>query len=171
MGIGIAAVAQTLAWERVSSRVADTHEVIERLDEVSLGTLAAQESARRFVVPPDPGDLAQAREELSMARERGAEIDNLFSGDQAQRGNIQSVRRLIDQEAAALMLGPGASQEQVQAALEGLDKAGLNANLRSGILEMETREREILRQRQVLQVRSAELSRLLFCGAAAFSLV
>ena len=171
MGIGIAAVAQTLAWEQVSSRVADAHEVIERLDEVSLGTLAAQESARRFVAAPDPRDLAEAREELSMARERGAEIGNLVGGDTVQRRNLQSVSRLVEQEAAALLLGPGATQDQVRAALEGLDRAGLDANLRSSILEMEAQEREVLRQRQDLQSRSAALSRVLFSVAAGFSLI
>ena len=171
MGIGIAAVAQTLAWEQVSSRVADAHEVIERLDEVSLGTLAAQESARRFVAAPDPRDLAEAREELSTARERGAEIGNLVGGDTVQRRNLQSVRRLVEQEAAALLLGPGATQDQVRAALEGLDRAGLDANLRSSILEMEAQEREVLRQRQDLQSRSAALSRVLFSVAAGFSLI
>ncbi len=171
MGIGIAAVAQTLAWEQVSSRVADAHEVIERLDEVSLGTLAAQESARRFVAAPDPRELAHAREELSMARERGAEIGNLVGGDTLQRRSLQSVRQLVEQEAAALLLGSDATQEQVRVALAGLDLAGLDANLRSSILEMEAQEREVLRQRQDMQSRSASLSRVLFSVAAAFSLI
>jgi diguanylate cyclase (GGDEF)-like protein/PAS domain S-box-containing protein len=171
MGIGIAAVAQTLAWEQTSGRVAETHEVIERLDEVSLEALAAQESARSYVSAPDPRDLAEAREQLSMAKERAAELENMVGSDTQQRHNLQRVRFLVGQESAALLLGPDVTQEQVRRALDGLDGSGMNANLRSAILEMEAEARRILRERQELQARAAELSRLLFSVAAGFSLV
>lgn len=171
VGIAIAAAAQTLAWEETSDLVARTHDVIERLDEVSLQTVGAQEAARRYVVAPDPRDLAASRASLSLAKERGAELEALVKGDAVQARNLQGVRRLIALEASALMLGPGTSQPQVVAALASLDRAGLNDNLRSAILEMEAEERRILRERQELQARTAALSRMLFSVAAAFSLL
>ena len=171
LGIGIAAVAQTLAWEDISGRVADTHEVIERLDEVSLQALAAQQSARRYVATPDPRDLADARESLSTAKERGAELESMMAGNAAQLGNLRNIRRLIAQEAAGLLLGPGATQQQVATALAALDASGMDANLRSAILEMEAEERSVLRHRQQLLAQTARLSRLLFSIAAGFSLI
>jgi len=171
VGIAIAAAAQTLAWEETSDLVAKTHDVIERLEEVSLHTVGAQDAARRYVAVPDPRDLAATRESLSLAKERGGELERLVAGDTVQLRNLQAVRRLIAQEAAALILGPGTAQREVAAALDSLDRSGLNDNLRAAILEMEAEERKILRERQELQAHTAALSRMLFSVAAGFSLL
>jgi len=176
LGICLAAVLQTLHWEESARALARTNEVIERLDELSLQSKDAEDAARRFIATPDRLDLARCREELSQAKERERELENLVAERPAQRKNIAAVRRLINQQADTILRSMTADTastdpEDLRKALASLDSAGLGSDLRAAILEMESEERRLLREVTVWQERTVSLSRILFAVASTFSLI
>ena len=169
LGICLAAVVQTLQWQESARALAHSNEVIERLEEVSLDSRDAEDAARRYVAAPEPVDLARCREALSQARERERELENLLTVSSGPRGNIGSIRRLIDRQADTLQRAfpPG----DLGQALASLDGAGLSSNLRAAILEMESEERRLLGQRTAWQQRMVRMSRILFALASTASLI
>ena len=175
LGICLAAVLQTFQWERSAHAVARSNEVIERLEELSLQSKDAEDAARRFISAGDRLDLARCREELSRAREREVELENLVADSSVQRKTIAAVRRLISQQADTILQNVppdiNTGTASVSQALASLDSAGLSSNLRAAILEMETEERRILGEATVWQERTVALSRMLFAVASAFSLI
>ncbi len=173
LGICLAAVLQTLQWEASTRSVAHTNQVIERLEELSRLFTEAEEAARRFIATADRRDLARCREALSQAKEREGELENLAADSSAQQRNIVAVRRLIQQQVDSFLRGISESDrpDGVRQALASLDGAGLSSDLRAAILEMESEERRVLRERTAWQERTVQLSRLLFVVASAFSLV
>jgi diguanylate cyclase (GGDEF)-like protein/PAS domain S-box-containing protein len=175
LGICLAAVLQTREWEKSADAVARTNQVIERLEELSLLSKDAEDAARRYIALPERPDLARCREELSQAKEREGELENLVADSSAQGKNMLVVRRLINQQADTILRGiaPDASgdPEDVRRALALLDGAGLSSDLRAAILQMESEERSVLRDRTAWQERTVEASRILFVVASAFSLI
>jgi diguanylate cyclase (GGDEF)-like protein/PAS domain S-box-containing protein len=171
LGICLAAVLQTLQWEESARAVAHTNQVIERLEEVSLESKDAEDAARRFIATPDRLDLARCREALSQATEREGELENLVANGSAQRRNMGTVRRLIHQQVSTILQGMSANPDGVRQAMAAMDKAGLSSDLRAAILQMESEERRMLRERTVWQERTVQLSRILFVVASGFSLV
>ena len=176
LGIGIAAVLQTLQWEESSRSVAHTNEVIERLEELSFVLKDAEVSARRYIPNLDRLDLARCREALSQAKEREAELETLVADNPVQRKNVATVRRLVRTQADTLMpsLASVATTEgdpkDVKRALSSLDQAGLSSYLRASLTDMETEERRVLREGMEWQETSAGMSRILFSVASIFSL-
>ena len=176
LGIGIAAVLQTLQWEESARAVAHSNQVIERLDELSLLSTDAEDMARRFIATPDRRDLARCREELSQAKEREGEIENLIADNPIQRRNVLAVRRFVNHQADTILRGVASeaavsgNPEHVRQALVSMDNAGVNSDLRGAILEMESEERRLLREGTAWQERTSGLSRILFAVASIFSL-
>jgi diguanylate cyclase (GGDEF)-like protein/PAS domain S-box-containing protein len=173
LGIGLAAILQTLQWEESARWVAHTNQVIERLEEVSLESKDAEEAARRFVSTFDRFDLARCREALSQAKERETELENLIADNSVQRRSVVAVRHLIHQQVDTTLRGISASGnlEGVRQALASLDGSGLSSDLRAAILEMESEERRLLSERTAWQERTTGTSRILFMTASGFSLV
>lgn len=178
LGICLAAVLQTVQWEESAHAVARTNQVIERLDEVLLQSADAEDAARRFTATPDRLDLARCREALSQAREREGELENLVADSSAQHRNLLVVRRLIGRESDTLLhsFPPAGSADAgnpaaIREALASIDNAGLRADLRAAILEMESEERRVLGSRTEWQERTVRLTRALFVVASALSLV
>jgi diguanylate cyclase (GGDEF)-like protein/PAS domain S-box-containing protein len=173
LGICLAAVLQTREWERSAHAVARTNQVIERLEELSLLSKDAEDAARRFIATPDRLDLARCREELNQAKEREGELENLVADSSTQWTNTVVVRRLINQQADTILrsMSSAGNPEDVRKALVSLDGAGLSSNLRAAILEMESEERRVLRDRTAWQERTVQVSRILFVVASAFSLI
>jgi diguanylate cyclase (GGDEF)-like protein/PAS domain S-box-containing protein len=171
LGICFAAVLQTLHWEESARAVALTNQVIERLEEVSLESMDAEDAARRFIDTAEHLDLARCREVLSQAKEREGELENLVADSFAQRGNMVTVRRLIHQQADTILQAMSGNPDDIRQAMAALDSAGLSSELRAAILEMESEERRVLRERTVWEERTVALSRILFVVASGFSLV
>jgi diguanylate cyclase (GGDEF)-like protein/PAS domain S-box-containing protein len=178
LGICLAAVLQTLQWEESARAVAHTNQVIERLEQLSLESKDAEDAARQYVATPDRRDLARCREALSEAKEREGELENLVAESAAQRRNMVAVRRLMDQQANTILgsaspgiNSPDVSPDDVRQALGSLDSAGMSSNLRSAILEMESEERLLLRDRTAWQYRTVQVSRILFVAASSVALV
>ncbi len=181
LGICLAAVLQTREWERSAHAVAHTNQVIERLEELSLLSKDAEDAARRYIATPGRPDLARCREELSQAKEREGELENLVADSSAQWKNMLVVRRLINQQADTMLRGiaPDAvsaaetsgSLDDVKKALASLDGTGLSSDLRAAILEMESEERRVLLDRTAWQERTVQVSRLLFIVASTFSMI
>ena len=175
LGIGIAAVLQTLQWEESARSVAHTNQVIERLEELSLESKDAEDSARRFIPTLDRLDLARCREALSQAKEREGEIETLIAGNPVQTRNVVSVRRLIKYQADMMLPSLASatlsgSSKDVERALSSLDQVGLSSYLRAALVDMQSEERRLLRARTEWQQRTAGLSRVLFAVASIFSL-
>lgn len=178
LGICLAAVLQTWQWEASAHAVARTNQVIERLEELSLQSMEAEDAARRFVAKPDPVELSRCREALSQAKERAGELENLAVDSFAQRTSMAVVRRLISEQADTLTrsfppaAGARASGDsgRVPQALAMLDRGGLSADLRSAVLDIESEEHRILKARTDWQERAVQLSRALFVVASVFSL-
>ena len=176
LGIGIAAVLQTLQWEESSRSVAHTNEVIERLEELSFVSKDAEDSARRYIPNLDRLDLARCREALSQAKEREAELETLTAGDRLQQKNVAAVRRLIKTQSDTLMPSLASTStiegdpKDVTRALSSLDQAGLSSYLRAALTDMETEERRLLGEGTKWQETSAGMSRILFSVASIFSL-
>ena len=167
----LAAVLQTNQWEESARAVARTNQVIERLEEVSLESKDAEDAARRFTTTFGRFDLARCTEALSQAQEREGELENLVADGSVQRRNMPAVRRLIHQQADTILSGIAGGPDGVRRAIASLDSAGLSADLRAAIVEMEAEERGMLRARTVWQERTVQLSRVLFVVASGFSLV
>ena len=172
LGICLAAVLQTLQWEASTRSVAHTNQVIERLEELSLLFTEAESAARRFAATSDRLDLERCREELSQAKEREGELENLIAESAAQRNNMVLVRGLIDRQAVTIQGGfSSGSPDGVRRALASLDGTGLASEYRTAILAMESEERDLLRTRTAWQKRTVGVSRILFVTASGFSLV
>jgi diguanylate cyclase (GGDEF)-like protein/PAS domain S-box-containing protein len=176
LGLGIAAVLQTLQWEESSRAVADTNQVIERIEELSFESKDADDSARRFIANADRLDLARSREALSQAKAREGELEALISDSATQRKTALTVRRLINQQvdtllpSLALQNTISGDPTRVQNALQSLDAAGLSSDLRAALIDMESEERRILHLHMAWQRQTAGLSRILFTFASIFSL-
>jgi diguanylate cyclase (GGDEF)-like protein/PAS domain S-box-containing protein len=181
LGICLAAVLQTLQWEDSARALARTNEVIQRLEELSRQSVDAVDAARRFIVAPSRVDLALCREALGLTQEREGELENLVANSAAQRRNIVTVRTLIGRQAEALLpvlasdpvsdAAVTSSAQSVRQALASLDSAGLMADLRAAVLEMESEERRRLREAAVWQQRTVNLSRILFTAASLVSVI
>jgi len=180
LGICLAAVMQTVEWEKSAHEVAHTNQVIQRLDELSLQSKDAEDAARRFAATSGELDWAHCQEALSFAKEREGELENLVADSSAQRRNLVEVRRLIDRQADTILHGiapddagdaaVSGNPEGVRQALASLDEASLSSGLRAAILQMESEERRMLRERTAWQERTVEVSRLLFLVASGVSL-
>jgi diguanylate cyclase (GGDEF)-like protein/PAS domain S-box-containing protein len=172
LGVCLAAVLQIWEWEQGTRTLARTNQVIERLEELALHSSDAVDAARRFAVTPDALGLARCREELSQTRKSERELENLVLDNSSQRRNILAVRSLIDRQADTILrsIAPGGNTLGVRQALASLD-SGLNSSLRTAILEMELRERGLLRAATLSQERTARLSGILFTAASIFSLI
>jgi diguanylate cyclase (GGDEF)-like protein/PAS domain S-box-containing protein len=176
LGIGVAAVAQTLAWEESSRQINHTHEVIERIDQLALNSKDAEEAARRFVAIGDLGDLERCREDLRLANDREREFETLVADDPIQRKNAVVARHLINQQTAMLVAGsrsrdPVAARNEMSQALQMLDRTSLSSGIRSALVELGKREEATLRARAGWQTRTARTSPALFGAAAVFSLL
>lgn len=181
LGVCLAAVLQTLQWEASAQAVARTNQVIERLEELSLHSTDAEAAARRYIAMANQMDLARCREALSQATEREGELENLVAGSSTQRTDMKAVQRLISAQAETMLrsLPPATASgaaaagnpDAVKQAMASLDDAGLIANLRAVILQMEAEERRIQHDRTMWQERTVQLSRILFVVASAFSLI
>jgi len=171
---------QTVEWEKSAHEVAHTNQVIQRLDELSLQSKDAEDAARRFAATSGELDWAHCQEALSFAKEREGELENLVADSSAQRRNLVEVRRLIDRQADTILHGiapddagdaaVSGNPEGVRQALASLDEASLSSGLRAAILQMESEERRMLRERTAWQERTVEVSRLLFLVASGVSL-
>ncbi len=177
LGICLAAVMQTVEWEKSAREVAHTNQVIQRLNELSLRSKDAEDAARRFAASSGQLDWAHCQEALSLAKEREGELEKLVADSSAQRRNVVEVRRLIDRQADTILHGispddaaVSGNPEGVRQALASLDEASLSAVLRAAILRMESEERRMLRDRTAWQERTVEVSRLLFLVASGVSL-
>lgn len=176
LGICLAAVLQTLQWEASTRSVAHTNQVIERLEELSLLFTEAEDAARRFAATSDRLDLERCREDLSQAKEREGELENLIAESAAQRNNIMVVRGLMARQAGAIQRAitpdhASDSPDAVRQALATLDGAGLTSEYRTAILAMESEERGLRRVRTAWQKRTVAVSRILFVVASGFSLI
>jgi diguanylate cyclase (GGDEF)-like protein/PAS domain S-box-containing protein len=172
LGICLAAVLQTLQWEASTRAVAHTNQVIERLEELSLLFTEAEDAGRRFAATAERRDLERCREELSQAKEREGELENLIGDSAAQRRNVVVVRGLMGRQADAIQRGlASGNPDGVKQALATLDGAGLPSEYRTAILTMESEERGLLRERTAWQNRTVEVSRILFVAASGFSLI
>lgn len=177
LGICLAAVLQTVQWQKSVRAVAGTNEIVESLDAVLLESAEAENAARRFVAGAEEADLARCREALNHAGERERELEALVPEGSAQRRNVLTVRRLIAGETDSLLrsFAPGAAAladpGAVRDALASLDRAGLRSDLRDAVRELESEERRILGRGTEWQERSAQLARVLFVAASALSLV
>jgi diguanylate cyclase (GGDEF)-like protein/PAS domain S-box-containing protein len=172
LGICLAAVLQTLQWEASTRSVAHTNQVIERLEELSLLSTEAEDAGRRFAATSDRLDRERCREELSQAKEREGELENLIAESGSQRSNMVLVRGLIDQQADTIQRGFSSNNpDGVRQALAALDGAGLASQFRTAILAMESEERGLLGTRTAWQKRTVAVSRILFIAASGFSLI
>ena len=167
---------QTLQWEESSRAVANTNEVIERIEELSFQSKDADDSARRFIANIDRLDLARCREALSMAKEREVELEALIADNPVQGKAAQTVGKFVNRQVDILMpslaspVTSAGDPSEVRRALQVLDSSGLNPELRSALLDMETEEQHVLRSRTEWQRRTADMSRILFVVASVFSL-
>jgi len=181
LGICFAATQQTKQWEENAQALAHSNQVIEQLEGLSLQSTDAEAAARRFIVTPGVLDLARCRRSLSQAVAGEKKLEALVADSESQRRNVQTVRRLIGQQAETILRSlppPNAAgaaaagnPEDVRKALAALDSAGSGASLRSMILGMEAEENRVLGERMLWQKRTLVVSRVLFLVASTISLI
>jgi CHASE3 domain sensor protein len=93
-----ATIQQTKEWEQSARSLARIHQVIERLEDLSLRSMEVEAAARRFVVTPGVADPARCREALSRAVDRTRELQVLIADSGSQRHNLEVVSRLVAQQ-------------------------------------------------------------------------
>ncbi len=176
LGIGVAAILQTFRWQESARAVAHSNEVIERLEDLSFESKDVDDAARQFLATPDRRTLARCQDALNGLEKHENQIADLVSDNPTQRNHLAPIRRLIDQDTAAILRTINSSATRTRAAkdskaaLEALEKSGFGAQFRALILTMESEERRLLRSRMAQQERTAGLSRILFVAGSAASL-
>jgi diguanylate cyclase (GGDEF)-like protein/PAS domain S-box-containing protein len=171
LGLGITAVLQTREWEESARSVAGAHGVIERLDELSLHTMDAEDAAREFIATQDLRDLTRCAEDLNLAKTTLGEVQKLVSANPSQLKSTLTLGRLMNGQSAVLSRGTrSGTRDGVMQALRELDSAGLGSAVRAAILEMKAGPRASLHDGTVWQVRAALMNRTLFAAAAILSM-
>ncbi|MDP9053752.1 MAG: diguanylate cyclase [Acidobacteriota bacterium] len=174
LGIGIAAVLQTWQWEESARWVARTNEVIERVEELSFESKDADDAARRFIATLNPLALARCRDTVRQLKLRETELESLIRDNPVQRRNATVVRGLIEYQVDTLGRGLAATglsdPAPLREALNSVHAAAQGSNLRVALLDMESEERRLLRERTQWQERTVGMSRILFALASIFSL-
>ena len=166
-----AAVVRNLAWQDSARKVAHAHEMIERLEEISLASMDAENDARESAETMDPRDLTRCVDDLNRAKQRENELETEVSGDAAQRKNALVIRRLIDRQRDAITNGArSGSRDDMIAALSSLARAGFSSSLRAAVLEMENEQRLMVRDRTAFEEQTTGVSRTLLLVAALFSI-
>jgi diguanylate cyclase (GGDEF)-like protein/PAS domain S-box-containing protein len=121
----IAALLRNLQWEESARRVVLAHETIELLQEIAFETQNADSSAGIFAVSHDQRDLERSVEALTRAKAREDELGKIVEGNAMERRMALEIRGLIDRRA--------------------------NSAARAAILELESEERDIIRDRTAFQ--------------------
>jgi len=180
LGICYSAIQQTREWEQSTQALARAHQIIERLEDLSLQLADAEDAARKYIITPDNSDPARCRESLRRAVDQAKELQSLLAGAGSQRNNLDAVSGLITKQAETILRSlpppapgkpPGANTEDMLAALAALDNAGVSANLRSRILVMEAEADRTMSEQTARQHVTVVVSRILFFSASSLSFV
>lgn len=151
--------------------MAHAHEVIERLQEISLDSKDAEDAARASVSSGDRRDVARCLDDLTQAKERERDLESMVAGNTAQLKNALVVRRLIDRQADVMIKGARAGHgDDTGAALAILDHAGFSSGLQAAVLAIETEEHRVVLERTAFQERTTGVSRTLLVLAGIFSI-
>ncbi len=160
--IVIANAVRNFAFEDSARKVAQAHEIIERLEQISSASLDAGTAARIFISSPDPRYLPRCLADLAQANALSSEFESMVSADSGQRQDSQKLRRLIDRQTAELT--PGArsgSRDDLIQAISDLDHSGFDSALRALVLAMEQNESRIVRHETALEAQETGTSRRL----------
>lgn len=167
LGIGLAAVYQTLAWEESVQWVLQTHTIIATVDAISLHSRSAVEYARIFVQDGDQRNLARTWESLDSVRVRADRLSQTLGLSRADASLVSDLRRYIDREYEVFSLNTtSATRADVSRAIELYERSGLVGRI--DVLSDEIRKGQY-RQLQVRtdeQTANAKRTRYLFLGAA-----
>jgi diguanylate cyclase (GGDEF)-like protein/PAS domain S-box-containing protein len=164
-------VLRNLAWQESARKAAHAHEVIERLEEISLASMDADDDARASLSSMDRRDLARCLKDLDEAKERESELERTVSDSSVQHKNALVIRSLINRQVEAMANGArSGTRDAITAALSALDQAGFNSGLRTAIVEMENEQRRIVRERTAFEERTTGASRTLLVVGALFAI-
>jgi diguanylate cyclase (GGDEF)-like protein/PAS domain S-box-containing protein len=171
LGIGIAVGLRNLAWVEEDRRIEHTHQVIDQLSLLALHSRDAENSFRRYVINPNPGDIESGRNSLNLTTNDANEIARLTADNSAQQRNVGRVGGLIAGQARALtQAAANPSPSSINRALSGLDQAGVSTSLTSVIQTTTGEEQRLLRERIRSQQYTMYVSRILFGSGALVAL-
>lgn len=152
--------------ENNARRIAYSHEVIERIDEISFNSKDAQDAARAFVTTHESADLSRLFRAIAAARESAGDLQSAVSGDAEEQKHADAIRRLIDRQAGTLAAAArSGNPDDINRAILTLDRAGFDSQLHGAALALSAEQRGIIRERTAFERRMNGRGRGLLMGA------
>lgn len=165
LGVSIAAIIQTTAWEESVAWISRTHEIIGTLDGLSLHARDAVEQARLFLVDSDQRHIARTWEELDSARIRGQRLAQQLSDSPSEQFRVSELRRLIDREYEVFSLNSGAATPAaVKAAVDTWERSAMVSEIDAAARAIRGEQFRLLAVHSDDQTEAAKRTRYFFAA-------